>query len=126
MAGKEREQKEIKSNVLLVVKRDEFQDGQKVTEVRAIDWIVGTKHYPQLEKREMYLDLNGEWKMGKAKGFSLKDLIVIQERWPDIMVALGNKLPEANTKPESAAAPAAAAPSRSYAAPARGGADVDF
>ena len=105
-----REAKNIQSEVLLMVSRAEFNDGAKSTEVRVVDWIVDGKHYPQLEKREMYRDDSGEWKMGKAKGFSRKDLEKVQDAWGEIMAALGGTLPEQTARPGGAAtAPVAAA-----------------
>lgn len=102
-----REPKNIESKVLLSVSRSEFQDGQKATEVRVVDWIVNNKHYPQLEKREMFMGDNGEWKMGKAKGFSRKDMELVQDRWGEIMDALGARLPENQQRPGGEATPAA-------------------
>ncbi len=52
-------------------------------------------------------------KMGKAKGFTRKDLEKVQDAWGEIMAALGNKLPEGQSKPGVAAEPPASAPAMS-------------
>lgn len=98
MAGKPAAPKNISSKTLLTVSRQEFNEGQKATEIRVVAWIIDSKTYPQLEKREMFMSETG-WKSGKAKGFSRKDLELVQDQWAEIMAALGNKLPEAGNAP---------------------------
>lgn len=111
MPAKRGRTKDIQSKVLLMVQHTEFQEGQKATDIRVIDWILdGSKHYPQLEKRELFMGEQGEWKMGKAKGFSAKDLELIQDKWGEIMAALGNKLPERQQSPGSTVPAPAAVP----------------
>lgn len=109
------EPKDIQSEVLYLVKRDEFNDGQKAVEIRVVDWIVNGKHYPQLEKREMYVGSEGEWKMGKAKGFGRKDLLVIAAQWVEIMGAVGATMAEDLAPPAGAAAKTASAASTATA-----------
>lgn len=107
----------IESEVLLPIKREEFNDGAKIIDLRVIDWIVNGKHYPQLEKRELYLDANGEQKMGKAKGLNRKDMLVIGKNWVPIMGALGATMAEDLAPPvgSGAAAPATSAASTATA-----------
>lgn len=94
MAGKQ-QQKDIQSKNLLSVDKKENVERGTVIEIRVVDWIVEGKHYPQLEKREFFTDRDtGELKMGKAKGFTLKDLGIVMDKWGEIMGALGSKLPE--------------------------------
>lgn len=117
MSPKKSEPKDISSVVLWTAGRQDFRDGQKGVELRVVDWIVGGKHYPQLEKREMFVGTEGDWKMGKAKGMSLKDLLFVQDKWGEIMAALGQK----GTIPNQTNQPAQPEPSAPVAA-----AEVDF
>lgn len=81
-------QKNIESNELLNIFSEEKMKGQQRVDLRVVDWIVGDKHYPLLEKREY--SLNGDqWRTGKAKGFNLQDMNRIKSRWSDIISALG-------------------------------------
>lgn len=91
-------QKNIDSKTLLVVSKEANEKLMRDTIIRVVDWIVEGKHYPQLEKREFFAT-EGGMKMGKAKGFTRKDLIVVQDKWGEIMAALGSKLPEDSKKP---------------------------
>lgn len=118
MAGQARGQsKDIQSVTLLEVTRDSNDARGTTTIIRVVDWISNGKHYPQLEKREFFIDGNtGEQKMGKAKGFTRKDLEKVQDAWGEIMAALGNKLPEGQ-KLNGAPAAQAAAPAVTASAP---------
>jgi len=122
MAGQKRgEAKDIQSVTLLEVDRDTNDARGTTTIIRVVDWISGGKHYPQLEKREFFIDGNsGEQKMGKAKGFTRKNLEKVQDAWGEIMAALGNKTAESQQKPGVPAAPPAAA------APVASGPATDF
>lgn len=116
MAGRQ-QQKDIQSKNLLSVDKKENVERGTVIEMRVVDWIVEGKHYPQLEKREFFTDRDtGELKMGKAKGFTLKDLGIVMDKWGEIMGALGSKLPEHSGA--KAEAPAAAPVSTPASAPA--------
>lgn len=80
--------KNIESNELLNVNSEEKMKGQQRIDIRVVDWIVGDKHYPLLEKREFILN-GDQWRIGKAKGFNLQDMNLIKSRWSDIISALG-------------------------------------
>lgn len=114
MAGKgKQEPKDIRSEELWAGPRAEFQDGQKSNLIRVVDWIINGKHYVKLEKRDFFMGDNGEWKLGKASGFSLKDLQFVQDSWDDIMKAFGANFAAptgqaaSQPAPEMATAPAA-------------------
>lgn len=110
--GGKQQDKNIESKTLLEIDR-QVNDARGVTIIiRVVDWISNGKHYPQLEKREFFIDGNGDEKMGKAKGFTMKDLGKIQDEWGPITEALGGRLPEQKQRPGGAptSAPAAEAP----------------
>lgn len=110
--------KDIKSETLWSHGKAEFQEGQKANEIRVVDWIVNGKHYVKLEKRDFFMGDGGEWKLGKASGFSLKDMEMIQDNWGEIIAALGG----GGTPRAAGAKPAESAPAMA-AAPA---AEEDF
>lgn len=106
MADNRKQPRNIESKQLYLVTEKKNEQQGRSTMIRVVDWIAEGKHYPQLEKREFFTDDQGEWKMGKAKGFTRNDLLLVQDKWGEIMAALGSTLPEDQRKP----APAAAAP----------------
>lgn len=99
--------KKIESVVLKVIKRYEQQSGKGAIEIRVVDWIVEGNHYPKLENREMFLDQEGEWRIGKSKGFSMKDLMVIQDNWGEIMTLMGNDNSDTGSRSTPPAMPSA-------------------
>ncbi len=109
---------DIEGIPLLEISRDTNEQRGTTTIIRVVDWVSGTKHYPQLEKREFFVDGDtGNLKTGKAKGFTLKDLGKVQDAWGEIMVALGNKVPASDPIPKS---------NQSEPVPASAGITTDF
>jgi hypothetical protein len=67
--------KDIKEKVLWVIQSSENQKGGGGTDLRIIQWIVdGKPGRPMLEKRDWFLDYQGDRKAGKAKGMTAGDL----------------------------------------------------
>lgn len=88
---------QITSNTLELI--DEFENETRRTELRVVEWIINNdKIYRLLEKREFFKKDN-EWRLGKAKGFSIDDLGKIQAKWDDILDAMAGKKPEKEKKP---------------------------
>jgi hypothetical protein len=83
------EQKSIESKVLLIVQEKSNEERGTKMIIRVVDWIVDNKNYPMLEKRQFFKGADGILKTGKAKGFNLSDLLLIQENWDEIVAALG-------------------------------------
>lgn len=82
----------ITSNTILVI--DNYETDTKQTTIRVVEWIINDdKTYRLLEKRESYKK-DDQWRMGKAKGFSIQDLGKIQEKWDEIIDALSGKKAE--------------------------------
>ena len=74
----EQKKKSIESRLLLSVDKTDVEGRNLTVEIRVVDWIADSKHYPQLEKREFYADqATGEIKTGKAKGFNSKNFETI-------------------------------------------------
>lgn len=97
--------KNIESKTLHTVDKNEDAERGRATIIRVVDWITEGKHYPQLEKREFFKDEGGNWKMGKAKGFNMKDLGKVQDQWDEITKHLGG---QAGAQSQQQAAPVAA------------------
>ena len=69
---------EFKSEEIKVLYESSSQRGDRSTKIRIVKWIVGSgsdqKEYLNLEKREFFkFPGSDEWKIGKAKGFTLAD-----------------------------------------------------
>lgn len=92
---------DIKEDVLLVLKRDEYKRGG-ASELRIVRWIIdGKTGQPFLERREKWQTEDGFQKMGKAKGLSAGDFWTILERAEEIGRIMGvpaNKVQEAVNK----------------------------
>lgn len=96
---------ELECIVIKTWQSSSSQDGSKKTEIRSVEWKKDGKGYKLFEKREFYNDEQYGWKMGKAKGFNLKDVEFCAANMPAIMASLGSKLPEhKETAPASAPA----------------------
>ena len=78
----------VGKTLLKISSTDEDSRGQHV-EVRVVQWIIdGEAKSVKLEKRQFYKDEEtGQEMMGKADGFTLKDLATIQPRWKEIVAA---------------------------------------
>lgn len=62
------------------------KQGVNWTELRIVRW---NEKWVNLEKRNFFSDkVSGEEKMGKAKGFDLSDLLLIQEKMDHIINVL--------------------------------------
>lgn len=107
MANK-KEDKNIECIVLKVWTKSENQERGARSELRTVDWVINGKHYIKTEFREFFVSQDsGEWKMGKAKGFSHENLMLLEKNWPELMRLHGSKLPE--HQKAAAGAPAQAA-----------------
>lgn len=70
--------KDIKEKVLWVIQSQENQKQGGGTDLRIIQWVIdGKPSRAMLEKRDWYLDENGDRKIGKAKGMVAGDLYLI-------------------------------------------------
>lgn len=82
----QREAKDIQEKVLKVIQRNEGE--RSITEIRVISWVIdGKVMAPGLEKREKFKTEEGE-RSGKAKAFSMADLILIQNNWDEIIAVM--------------------------------------
>lgn len=78
--------KEITCEVLKVLNEADVRDN--VVRLRVITW---NGKNPQIEKREFWYDEAGNEKMGKAKGFNLKDINLILENIEEIKKLMEDK-----------------------------------
>lgn len=84
----------IEGQELYVADSWESKDGNKALKSRIVRWVIdGQPKSVVLERREFFRGTDGEMKMGKAKGFSLKDLEALKVHWPRIMDILKNPPP---------------------------------
>ena len=83
------ERKSFKPKILLVVS-ESGPEAKYPWKIQVVQWIVdGKPTPPKLERRDYYThEETGELRMGKVKGFSVKDLDVIQDQWGEIMEAI--------------------------------------
>jgi hypothetical protein len=92
---------DIREDVLLVLKRDEYKRGG-ASELRIVRWIIdGKTGQPFIERREKWQTEDGFQKMGKAKGLSAGDFWLILERAEEIGRIMGvpaHKVQEAVNK----------------------------
>lgn len=59
--------------------------------LRVVQWIKGDESKSVLlEKRDYFRDEYGQVKMGKARGFSLKDLEAVKEHWREVIELMKN------------------------------------
>lgn len=115
----------IESRDLFVIKKVEPQAatgeqryGKQGYSLRVVQWIFSgkgknagsVKGSVSLEKRETYMSEDGDVRNGKAKGFTIEDLKLIQERWEEVVSAMENapapawvgKKPEPKPGPDAA------------------------
>lgn len=108
-----KEDKKIECIVLKVWAKNESQERGSKSELRTVDWVINGKHYVKTEFREFFVSQDsGEWKMGKAKGLSYDNFVMLEKNWPELMRLHGSKLMEhqkANGAPAQSA-PAAPPP----------------
>jgi len=90
---------DVQSNELLVLAEQKpdnsgryKKDGWKL---RVVTWFGVTKggkpwESTKLEKRKFFLDDDDAVKLGKAEGFTLEDMKIIQARWKEIIAMLAN------------------------------------
>jgi len=98
----EKKKVDMKDLTLLVVSDWKSKDGDKQAQIRVVQWVKDGKSVSAaLEKREFYMDEEGTLKMGKAKGFSARDLDACKPLWANIMALLRNPPPVA-TEPAPA------------------------
>ena len=113
------EDNRIESKELLVIKKvdpEPATDEQKYSKsgytIRVVQWLFAGKGKRKgtvqgsesLEKREFYLNEDGEIRTGKSKGFGLVDMVDIKNNWAAIVEALKN--PPAPAWPEGKASTA--------------------
>lgn len=95
----------IESKDLMLIKRvapQPAEEGQRYPKpgysLRVVQWLYDGKGKnagtvqgsASLEKRELFVDEEGEVKIGKAKGFTLLDMTEINTRMEEIMAMLKN------------------------------------
>lgn len=135
---------QLTSETLLDLQSNIDEERGKKTQIRVVDWISesekGTKHFPQLEKREFFRAEDSDmWKTGKAKGLNGKDFLLVILNWKRIAGLLGvdqqfvieafDSAPMANAppaapKPRTSTGPAK--PDPYHDRPATAPADDDF
>jgi len=77
--------KDIKEKVLWIIDSKQNEKSGGGTDLRVIQWIIdGKPNKPMLEKRDWYLDENGDRKIGKAKGMTAFDLVKVITNLPKI------------------------------------------
>lgn len=75
--AKKEDKKDIKCDVLVVLKNATNQKGDGGYWIRIVSWVIDGKGYkPSLEKRDYFVGERGE-QMGKAKGFSSEDVLFL-------------------------------------------------
>lgn len=117
------EESRVESKELLVIKNVDPQApegrskyGKNGYKLRVVQWLFGGKGKNEgtiqastsFEKREFYLNEDGELRISKAKGFTLADMAVVKDNWANIIEAIKNApepaWPETAAKPKPAAA----------------------
>lgn len=75
--------------------------------IRVVQWLKNGSPVgrPQLEKREVYQDHDGNQKTGKVKGFAFDDMELIKENWNTIKGHLGSKSSSGGSGERSSPAP---------------------
>jgi hypothetical protein len=115
------EESRVEAKELLVAKKvspqapeGESRYGKNGYSVRVVQWLFEGKGKNKgtvqgsvsLEKREFYLNEDGDLRTGKAKGFTLEDLAVIKDNWAKITSTMLNapapEWPTGGSKPKPA------------------------
>ncbi len=83
----QKEKKDIKEDVKLVLSEKENKKGKTV--IRVVEWVIdGTPTKPKIEKRDFGLKEDGTWYTGKAKGFDKEDIELIISQWEEVKLFL--------------------------------------
>lgn len=97
--------------VIYLINKSTNEQYMTDTKFGVVDWFINGKHYRRLEKRETKQTEKGP--RTKSKGLALQDCELLKLHWPQVMQALGSRLPEDKLKPGApapATQPAPAAP----------------
>lgn len=84
--------REFQMTVLYKIRRDIItnKDNEKLGEDR-LQVVQYKRGEPRVEKRNYWINDEGDLKMGKLKGLLLKDFQIIDEKWEEIEQALNGK-----------------------------------
>lgn len=101
------ESKNIKDREIYCLHRKEATEKSNEMRIRVVQWIIdGEAKAVTLEKRDFY-DSDGDLRMGKAKGFTVKDLELLAPKLAEVLEVMKNPpdLETEKAEPEAAQEP---------------------